>query len=180
MSLATILQFDSAMLDFISHALGGYSTFFVFITALFGFLGTICFIVVGFLLFRRYVSLSWATLYALSVTSIALTSNSLKNVFGRIRPSGSLTVENSFSFPSSHAAISSAIGIIVIMWAIKEKRLSNKIKGLIIILSLTFIFVIGLSRIVLRVHYPIDVLGGWVLSVCIIFILEKVISRLNS
>jgi len=66
-----------------------------------------------------------------------------------------------FSFPSGHAAMSAALGTIVYLfkprwWAI------------IVITPL----LIGFSRIYTGVHYPLDVLGGFILGIIIAFLIH--------
>lgn len=61
--------------------------------------------------------------------------------------------ESGFSFPSSHATLSAAISILAFSL--------NKKLG--IIFSIITLF-IGFSRMVLGVHYPLDVLGGFAIG----------------
>ena len=84
--------------------------------------------------------------------------------------------EDGFSFPSGHSASSMLLyGSMIII-------LSNWIKNktakylLIIFLSL-LIILIGVSRIYLGVHYPTDVLGGFLLGLFGLFIMLQVIYR---
>lgn len=86
-----------------------------------------------------------------------------KGIFDRVRPCNALTgvltpddKPSSYSFPSSHA---------------------TNIGGSMTLLALAYppwawlcalsAFLVGLSRIYLGVHYPSDVMGGWLLGIAI-------------
>lgn len=64
--------------------------------------------------------------------------------------------ESGFSFPSSHVTIFAALS--VVMWKL-DRRLG-------IVFSICTFF-IALSRMIIGVHYPLDVLGGAVLGLVI-------------
>lgn len=67
--------------------------------------------------------------------------------------------ETSYGFPSTHASDSLAV------WGYLAYCLS---KGWLWVVSCVVIFMIGLSRIYLGVHFPTDVLGGWLLGLIMI------------
>lgn len=97
----------------------------------------------------------------------------VKQLVARPRPANPLYHEMFYSFPSAHA-MTSFIFYAVLVFGIfhytRKKRLSL-IMGLVMIVLVGFI---GISRIYLGVHYPSDVLGGfvagfwWVVTVLLI------------
>lgn len=88
----------------------------------------------------------------------------LKLAFQRVRPTlPHLVVETSFSFPSGHATTS------MILWGTLIFLLPLRIKPKSLALTLQIalgclIFLIGISRIYLGVHFPTDILGGYCLG----------------
>ena len=86
-----------------------------------------------------------------------------KSFFERLRPAAKLVNETSFSFPSGHATLSLAVyGFIV--YVILRTAKSENLKIWSVVFVSIFIFLVGLSRLYLRVHYFSDVAGGFVLG----------------
>ena len=78
-----------------------------------------------------------------------------------------LIQEDSSSFPSGHAITSIAVyGLLACMMfqlSFKGHKAAGILCGLLAV-------IIGLTRIYLGVHYPCDVLGGWLAGLCILCI----------
>ena len=81
-----------------------------------------------------------------------------KIFFGRVRPAlwTSILPETTFSFPSGHSMISAslAFALVVLLWRTRWRYPA-------LICAVPAVFLVGLSRLYLGVHYPSDVLGGW-------------------
>lgn len=95
---------------------------------------------------------------ALLILLIALGGRGLveaqKLLTARARPEGHHLVEvHSLSFPSGHAANS------LLVYLALALLLTNSRAAILIALFLSF--AVGVSRIILGVHFPSDVLGGW-------------------
>ena len=94
-----------------------------------------------------------------------LINESLKVLFERPRPDvvPHLRTVTTLSFPSGHAMQSAVIYLTLgaLSMRVVEGRLT-KIYCMATAMFLTFI--VGLSRVFLGVHYPTDVLGGWILG----------------
>jgi undecaprenyl-diphosphatase len=78
----------------------------------------------------------------------------IKNIFMIPRPFVTfnlipLFMETGFSFPSSHVVVISALSVLV--WN-KNRKLG--------IIFFVFTLLIGLSRIIIGVHYPVDTIAG--------------------
>ncbi len=106
---------------------------------------------------RRYVEALWITVIG-SQLFVLLG----KYFIHRTRPSGLIPVyyEPSFSFPSGHAVIAIALyGFITYMlW---EHIHSFRKKTTVLFIGVTFIFLLGFSRLYLGVHFLSDVIGGY-------------------
>lgn len=104
---------------------------------------------------RRWVD---ALYWVLAVAGAALLDVAAKGFFARARPDlwPSLAPETTFSFPSGHSmgSMAFAMALIVLTWRTPWRWMVLVGAGL-------YVFLVGLSRVYLGVHYPSDVLGGW-------------------
>lgn len=105
---------------------------------------------------RLYVR---ALTVALIIGGSSVANIVLKNVFERARPElwVRLVQEQSFSFPSGHAMASMALAsaLILLVWNTRWRNITIGIAAL-------YVLFIGFSRLYLGVHYPTDILGGWI------------------
>jgi len=76
------------------------------------------------------------------------------------------------SFPSGHAtsSMSFAAGTVFVAWP-------TTLRAKVLAAAVVFVAGVGLSRIVLGVHYPSDVLGGWTLGLACVLALRLVWPR---
>jgi len=103
-----------------------------------------------------------AVIYTVILYSGVLLNLILKYIYQRPRPNEfPLIHENTLSFPSGHAMNSFVFFAALSYFIFRETR-NVKITFIISILSVIIIGFIGLSRIYLGVHYPSDVVGGYV------------------
>jgi undecaprenyl-diphosphatase len=107
-------------------------------------------------------------IFFLSVTGTYLLVYFFKIFFERARPIISLAEENSFSFPSGHATRSLAFWGVLIYFLLNDSNFKDikniTTKKIIIFLLASLIILVGFSRIYLGAHWPIDVLGGYILA----------------
>ena len=94
----------------------------------------------------------------------------LKFLFKRERPSIWPAVNaEGFSFPSGHALIATVFyGLLI--YFITKKLKSIHFRNLTRIIGLTVIVIVGLSRVILNVHYVTDILAGFLFG----YILYKI------
>jgi undecaprenyl-diphosphatase len=111
-----------------------------------------------FLLARWYRAVLWITV---SLVGAALLNASLKLAFHRPRPPAFFGPQpDTFSFPSGHALVCACFyGVLAGLIADRIRSLYWRV--LVWVLSLIVIAGVGLSRIYLGVHYPSDVIAGY-------------------
>ena len=97
---------------------------------------------------------------------------SAKLIFARARPELwlSLAPQNDYSFPSGHAMLSSAFVLmaLVMLW---QSQTNIHVKRVVSALGALFVLLVGLSRLYLGVHFPSDILAGWMVSLAWIALL---------
>jgi undecaprenyl-diphosphatase len=100
-----------------------------------------------------------ALLYLAMVLGGRLLVEGEKVAFGRARPdeSGRLVEATTLSYPSGHAAYSMIAWLGLALLAARSPRM----RGPAVALALALAFLVGCSRLVLAVHWPSDVIGGW-------------------
>lgn len=103
---------------------------------------------------------------------LVILSTVLKKIYARPRPVIThLVKETSYSFPSNHTAASSMFaGILaIICWQHIRHRTIRQVS---VIMVVAIGLLVGVSRVYLGVHYPTDIIGGWLLSaglLCLIY-----------
>ncbi|HEX8514378.1 MAG TPA: phosphatase PAP2 family protein [Allosphingosinicella sp.] len=99
-----------------------------------------------------------AILLLVIVVSERLLVEAMKNVFDRARPDplGHEVAVHNLAFPSGHSANSMAGWLAIALLAA-----SPALRRPAIALALAIALVTGLCRLVLQVHWPTDVVGGW-------------------
>lgn len=150
----------SALEEAIFYAIYGLPGFlwlpFLAITQL-GSFYVLCIVIVAFLFMRRYSK-------ALRVMLVGLTAYLLtgfgKDIWGRARPNemleGIITLDfaRGPGFPSGHMALAVALALTI------GHFVPRKYQWLIVV----WIVTVGLSRIYLGVHAPLDIIGGFAIG----------------
>lgn len=109
----------------------------------------------GVLLLRkrwRYALLSTVAIIGALVLNVGI-----KTLVHRTRPEN--LIETSFSFPSGHS-IMAIVFVSLLIYSFKDDFKNNIIKYVLIIVSTSFFVTVGVSRIILHVHWFSDVIAG--------------------
>lgn len=120
------------------------------------------------LVHRRYLS----AFFLAGLAAGGLIDIVFKLIFERSRPTAALfsVSEPGYSFPSAHALIATVFyGFLGFCFAHAFRRRWQKIT--VSILAALIIFLVGVSRVFLGVHWASDVIGGFVVGVVILCLL---------
>jgi membrane-associated phospholipid phosphatase len=100
---------------------------------------------------------------ALALISSALVSELLKDLIGRRRPAPTLALVDAAgsSLPSADAAMTAAVAIAIFLAVDWPTPMVRRIAAVALIVG---VFWIGFCVVYLGVHWPTDVLVGWVLG----------------
>ncbi|GAB2702457.1 phosphatase PAP2 family protein [Aliiglaciecola aliphaticivorans] len=107
-----------------------------------------------------------AALLVVAITSGMLVSFSLK--YGITRPRPDLVPHGSYvytsSFPSGHAMLS-ALVYFTLAGMLSYLPVRNRVKTYFYVIAIILTFSIGVSRVYLGVHWPTDVIAGWLMGI---------------
>ena len=156
------MQFDIGIVQYIQDILGWAAPFFRVITELGSELFYITIIFAAYWAYNKRQTMAAAAALIVSL----LTCYWLKVIIANPRPDTSYWYEGygdvNFSTPSGHAQNST----VLFGWiSLKAKRSS------VFLISSILIVIIGISRVVLGVHYLEDVLLGWGVGILLLIIL---------
>jgi undecaprenyl-diphosphatase len=122
-------------------------------------------LVVGFVAGRPRDGVAGAITIAIGAAIIEI----LKRLGGRARPDvlDPIIAEVGYSFPSGHTANATvAYGVLAVL--VSRLPMHAGIRGAIVAVLILVVFAVGLSRVWLGVHFPTDVLAGWLLGGAIV------------
>lgn len=158
-----ISDFDTSIYNAMMSFKSDYMTFIMKTITRFGDAEILILITVICLIFIRNKKIGGSIV--INLASVALMNHVLKKIIQRPRPplEFRMVEESSFSFPSGHAMASMAFYGLIIYFINKNMK-NNKLKKVICIILSILIFLIGMSRIYLGVHYASDVIAGFAIS----------------
>ncbi len=137
--------------------------FFEEITLLGGSQVILLFIIIMVIYLTLTARFNMAHMIVLAAITSSITSSIIKRIVQRPRPELWLpyTELNSYSLPSGHAVTTVAIYGMALFFLAESYP---KAKRLIYALGGVILFLIGLSRVYLGVHWPSDILVGWLIG----------------
>ncbi|HVP49246.1 MAG TPA: phosphatase PAP2 family protein [Bryobacteraceae bacterium] len=98
-----------------------------------------------------------------SVAGGGLLSTILKSLFQRPRPDlvPYATIVSNTSFPSGHSMLS-AVTYLTLGAILARSQKRKRLKAYFLLVAALLTFLVGVSRVYLGVHWPTDVLAGWI------------------
>lgn len=140
----------------------------IHIMKFFTFFGSAGFLISAYSFLVTYFIARRKYRYGIHIAILSLSSTllmfAIKSLTQRKRPEVPIIKGiTNFSFPSGHA-LGSFILCSIFIYIIWHGRLSAELKWLYSVLLILFSITIGVSRIVLKVHYPTDVLASFSLG----------------
>ena len=121
-------------------------------------------VVALFIVGRRWLGL----FVALVVSGASLISALAKDAIGRDRPPADIRLQppHSSSFPSTHSTQAAAtyVALAIVVTVLSRSRAMRAID---LAAATLIVFIVGVSRVYLGMHWATDVLGGWLLGQCL-------------
>src|SRR5215471_13373397 len=149
----------------------------------FTFFGTIQFLIPAYAFLVAWFVSKKKYRIATDIAIVSISSSALmfalKDYFHRARPE--LPIIKSFStysFPSGHA-LCSFIFCSILIYLIDVSGVKGIWKWIFSLLLLLFSFIIGVSRIILRMHYPTDVIAGFCLGIVWVILCFWLLKKIN-
>ena len=109
--------------------------------------------------FRRWIA---AIVLLCGIAGSGALNYIAKHIAERARPElwERIVHETSFSFPSGHATASMALALCVValLWNTRWRTVSC-------VSAASYVVIVGLTRLYLGVHYPSDIIAGWLMSI---------------
>ena len=136
-------------------------TFFSYFTKLGSAIGIVATLVISLLVFWKQRYYAAMIVYPMGILITHLVNKGIKEIVKRERPSLNEALDAlGYSFPSGHAMLSiMTFGFLAYIIAANLKSVAGKC--VTTILMGIVILSIGLSRVILNVHYPTDILAGY-------------------
>lgn len=147
------------------------------------FFGSSQFLLPAYILLIVFYIIKKNTTYAIDIAIIGISSTAimflLKGIFRRHRPPMPIvkTIVG-YSFPSGHS-LSSFIFCSILVYLIFQSSLTKIFKYSISIFLLVFALTIGLSRIVLNVHFASDVIAGFCLGLVLVILSFNIMKKIH-
>ena len=179
--METLLRFDTELFLFFNGLHASWADRLVYLISQVWFWIPLYLLVV-FLIFRQYKKVAWKVLivFVLAITLSDQTCNLLKHSVQRLRPShteaiaeqihlvqkpdGNRYFGGKYGFPSAHASNSMALAFLVIFFLSKGKKW-------VMVLAVVWSLMMAYTRLYLGVHYPLDILCGFVVGSCFALLL---------
>ncbi|HEX5597848.1 MAG TPA: phosphatase PAP2 family protein [Micromonosporaceae bacterium] len=91
------------------------------------------------------------------------------------RPRDGFVATHTNGFPSGHTsmATAAAVAAVLLLWP----QLNRAGRVVTVVVAASFAVFIGLTRVALLAHWPVDVLGGWLLGLAVVPLVAYLLAR---
>lgn len=157
------ILFDTGIMEYVHSRITEFGQNFMKAVTTLGSVKFIIFITLALSIYfyrkKDYEKLIFLLLATVGTSAI---NQVLKHIFTRTRPEMYFLIEETgYSFPSGHAMISMAF-YTSMFYLLRNKFFDNK--GIFLALNILIVFLVGFSRIYLGVHWPTDILTGYLVA----------------
>ena len=173
---------DASIRDFAYQIRGEKNGPFYYVARSITELGFVYAIIPIFFVFLMFTRLDLRSLILGFGSLFSYFCNSLsKLIINRERPilENRWMNESSSSFPSGHSMTAMFFYGMLIYFVFKSCRTTKKQKTIVISITSLLILLIGLSRIIIGVHYFTDVLGGFLFGLALVSVFIIIYNLLN-
>ncbi|GAB2729668.1 phosphatase PAP2 family protein [Streptomyces bullii] len=118
----------------------------------------------------------WTALWLVVTCALGtLLQQSLKVVVGRSRPVFPDPVDSAHyaAFPSGHA-MTAMVVCGLLLWLLHRRGVGRALWNTALVVAVISVAGVGLTRVWLGVHWPTDVLGGWLLGALVVVLAVRV------
>ncbi|OHA59393.1 MAG: hypothetical protein A2589_00800 [Candidatus Vogelbacteria bacterium RIFOXYD1_FULL_46_19] len=122
----------------------------------------------------------WLPVFSLLTIALAWAVNFLLKLFmARSRPlvPEALVSAGGFAWPSGHALVGTVLYGLIVWLIISSRPRSGRVKRVILLAGGLVIFLVGLSRVYLGVHWFSDVVAGWILGALILILFNWLVKE---
>lgn len=167
------ILFDNYIMNYVSSdrtVNGEYLMKFITFFGSSKFFILVLFSLSGYYIYNMERENAWLVINSIGISYVA--NAVLKSIFTRTRPLKYMIINQSgYSFPSGHSMVSMSF-YTTMTYIILEKIKNPILRKIVWILNFIIVFSIGYSRIYLGVHWPTDILAGFLMG-SVIFLLGK-------
>jgi membrane-associated phospholipid phosphatase len=159
-------MFDDLVIGFFDSITG---TGLIKVMKVFTFLGSTTFLVPFYTVLITYYFIKKSYLFGIYILIITASSTALfaglKLIFHRQRPDHPVIKGvTGYSFPSGHS-LSAFVFSSILLYIIWNASLKTPLKWILSFFLIVFAIMVGISRIVLKVHYPTDVIASFCVGI---------------
>lgn len=113
-----------------------------------------------------------------TIAAVMALNSTLKLIFHQVRPHAYFgDILDTYSFPSGHSAYSCCFYFTVAALVAAQQTKSLSLRALTFGIAAIIVAAVGFSRVYLGVHWPVDVVGGYLVALFVISLSQALVPR---